>query len=139
MKIEKLPFLNNRRILNATCIIFYFCLKDSILNFRQNVKSIFSCYLGPIHCMVDQCKYCYTRIIKHGPVLNSPIYTTGRLSSMDNMLNRSAQTGPPNVRKRCPVFPPAGRSSHCALARWRIVLFCCLDNLTSWHLFCCPY
>ena len=32
---------------------------------------------------------------------------------MDNMLNRSAQTGPPNVRKRRPVFPPAGRSSHC--------------------------
>ena len=29
---------------------------------------------------------------------------------MDNMLNRSAQTGPPNVRKRHPVFPPAGRS-----------------------------
>ena len=29
------------------------------------------------------------------------------------MLNRSAQTGPPNVRKRRPVFPPAGRSSHC--------------------------
>ena len=29
---------------------------------------------------------------------------------MDNMLNRSAQTGPPNVRKRRPVFPPAGRS-----------------------------
>ena len=26
------------------------------------------------------------------------------------MLNRSAQTGPPNVRKRRPVFPPAGRS-----------------------------
>ena len=32
---------------------------------------------------------------------------------MDNMLNRSAQTGPPNVRKRRPVFPLAGRSSHC--------------------------
>ena len=32
---------------------------------------------------------------------------------MDNMLNRSAQTGPPKVRKRRPVFPPAGRSSHC--------------------------
>ena len=29
---------------------------------------------------------------------------------MDNLLNRSAQTGPPNVRKRRPVFPPAGRS-----------------------------
>ena len=32
---------------------------------------------------------------------------------MENRLNRSAQTGPPNVRKRRPVFPPAGRSSHC--------------------------
>ena len=32
---------------------------------------------------------------------------------MDNMLNRSAQTGPPNIRKRRPVFPPAGRSSYC--------------------------
>ena len=32
---------------------------------------------------------------------------------MDNMLNRSAQTSPPNVRKRRPVFPPADRSSHC--------------------------
>ena len=29
---------------------------------------------------------------------------------MDNMLNRSAQTGPPKARKRRPVFPPAGRS-----------------------------
>ena len=29
---------------------------------------------------------------------------------MDNLLNRSAQTGPPNVRKRRPVFPPAGGS-----------------------------
>ena len=29
---------------------------------------------------------------------------------MDNLLNRSAQTGPPNVRKRRPVFPPADRS-----------------------------
>ena len=29
---------------------------------------------------------------------------------MDNILNRSAQTGPPNARKRRPVFPPAGRS-----------------------------
>ena len=26
------------------------------------------------------------------------------------MLNRLAQTGPPNVRKRRPVFPPAGQS-----------------------------
>ena len=32
---------------------------------------------------------------------------------MDNMLNRSVQTGPPNVRKRRSVSPPAGRSSHC--------------------------
>ena len=32
---------------------------------------------------------------------------------MDNMLYRSVQTGPPNVRKRRPVFPPAGQSSHC--------------------------
>ena len=29
---------------------------------------------------------------------------------MDNMLNRLAQTGPPNARKRRPVFPLAGRS-----------------------------
>ena len=29
---------------------------------------------------------------------------------MDNLLNRLAQIGPPNVRKRRPVFPPAGRS-----------------------------
>ena len=29
---------------------------------------------------------------------------------MDNLLNQSAQTGPPNVRKKRPVFPPAGRS-----------------------------
>ena len=27
---------------------------------------------------------------------------------MDNLLNRSAQTGPPNVRKRRPVFPMGG-------------------------------
>ena len=29
---------------------------------------------------------------------------------MDNLLNWSAQTGPPNAGKRHPVFPPAGRS-----------------------------
>ena len=29
---------------------------------------------------------------------------------MDNMLNRSAQTSPPNARKRRPVFPLAGQS-----------------------------
>ena len=29
---------------------------------------------------------------------------------MDNLLNRSVQTGPPNVRERRPVFPLAGRS-----------------------------
>ena len=29
---------------------------------------------------------------------------------MDNLLNRSAQTGRPNIRKRRPVFPPADRS-----------------------------
>ena len=29
---------------------------------------------------------------------------------MDNLLNRLAQTGPPNVSKRRPLVPPAGRS-----------------------------
>ena len=29
---------------------------------------------------------------------------------MDNKLNRSAQTGPLNAKKRFPVFPPAGQS-----------------------------
>ena len=50
---------------------------------------------------------------------------------MDNLLNRSAQTGPPNTRKRRPVFPPAGRSQYCAFARWRMVFTSCLDNMMS--------
>ena len=51
-----------------------------------------------------------TRIAKLKSAYNSLII--GR-RGLDNMLNRSAQTGPPNVRKRRPVSPPAGRSSHC--------------------------
>ena len=39
-----------------------------------------------------------------------PFYCVNTSYPMDTMLNRSAQTGPPNVRKRRPVFPPAGRS-----------------------------
>ena len=59
---------------------------------------------------------------KMAAILNSRIfakngktqfYCVNTSYPMDNMLNRSAQTGPPNVRKRRPVFPPAGRSSHC--------------------------
>ena len=45
--------------------------------------------------------------------LKTQFYCVNTSYPMDNMLNRSAQTGPPNVRKRRPVFPPAGRSSHC--------------------------
>ena len=41
---------------------------------------------------------------------NRSFYCVNTSYAMDNMLNRSAQTGPPNVRKRRPVFPPAGRS-----------------------------
>ena len=46
-------------------------------------------------------------------ILNFRFYCVNTSYPMDNMLNRSAPTGPPNVRKRRPVFPPAGRSSHC--------------------------
>ena len=42
--------------------------------------------------------------------LENQFYCVNTSYPMDNMLNRSAQTGPPNVRKRRPVFPPAGRS-----------------------------
>ena len=45
--------------------------------------------------------------------LKTVFYCVNTSYPMDNMLNRSAQTGPPNIRKRRPVFPPAGRSSHC--------------------------
>ena len=45
--------------------------------------------------------------------VNFRFYCVNTSYPMDNMLNRSAQTGPPNVRKRRPVSPPAGRSSHC--------------------------
>ena len=41
---------------------------------------------------------------------NKPFYCVNTSYPMDNLLNRSAQTGPPNVKKRRPVFPPAGRS-----------------------------
>ena len=51
------------------------------------------------------------------------------------LLTRSAQTGPPNARKRRPVFPPAGWSQYCAFAWWRMVFTSCLDNMTSYHLF----
>ena len=39
-----------------------------------------------------------------------PFYCINTSYLMDNLLNRSAQTGPPNVRKRRPVFP---LHSHC--------------------------
>ena len=31
---------------------------------------------------------------------------------------------------------PAGPVTECAFARWRMVFLCCLDNVTSQHLFC---
>ena len=43
-------------------------------------------------------------------LLNLQFYCVNTSYPMENMLNRSAKTGPPNVRKRRPVFPPAGRS-----------------------------
>ena len=46
-------------------------------------------------------------------LVNLLFYCVNTSYPMDNMLNRSAQTGPQKVRKRRPVFPPAGRSSHC--------------------------
>ena len=48
---------------------------------------------------------------------------------MDNSL--SGRRGPPNVRKRRPVSPPARPAQWCALARWRVVLPSCLDRVTS--------
>ena len=51
--------------------------------------------------------------------------------SNGQLLIRSAQTGPPNIRKRRPVFPPAGPVQYCALTRWRVVLPSCLDSMTS--------
>ena len=32
------------------------------------------------------------------------------------------------------IMNTQARRSHCALARWRIVLPCCLGNVTSYHL-----
>ena len=40
----------------------------------------------------------------------SHFYYVNTSYPMDNLLNRSSQTGPPNIRKRRPVVPPAGRS-----------------------------
>ena len=51
--------------------------------------------------------------------------------SNGQMLIRSARTGPPNVRKRRPVSPPARPVQYCVLARWRVVLPSCLDRVTS--------
>ena len=46
-------------------------------------------------------------------VMKRQFYCVNTSYPMDNMLNQSAQTGPPNITKRRHVFPPAGRSSHC--------------------------
>ena len=56
-----------------------------------------------------------SKIYKYIHILKEKIafYCVNTSYPMDNMLNRSVQTGPPNVRKRHPVSPPAGRSSHC--------------------------
>ena len=51
-----------------------------------------------------------SRSSEAGGLLKDQFYCVNTSYPMDNMLNRSAQTGPPNVRKRRPVFPPAGRS-----------------------------
>ena len=56
--------------------------------------------------------HCFLRIYVLLDVTIQPFYCVNTSYPMDNMLNRSAQTGPPNVRKRRPVFPPAGRSPH---------------------------
>ena len=55
--------------------------------------------------------FTYFWVIYH--IVKLQFYCVNTSYPMDNMLNRSAQTGPPNVRKRRPVSPPAGRSSHC--------------------------
>ena len=39
--------------------------------------------------------------------------------------------GPPNVRKRCPVFPPARPVQYCALTSWCVVLPSCLDSFVK--------
>ena len=40
---------------------------------------------------------------KMAAILNFPFYCVNTSYPMDNLLNRSAQTGPPNTRKRRPV------------------------------------
>ena len=115
---------------------------STIFSFYQVFLSFIAKVLMP-HCMfwalATSCTE--TMFLKQPPQLANLISKLNFYKlipyPMDNMLNRSVQTGQLNVRKRRPVFPPAGRSSHCALDRWRIVLPCCLDNLTSWHLFRC--
>ena len=48
--------------------------------------------------------------IEQSPKIFLQFYCVNTTYPIDNLLNRSAQTGPPNVRKRSPVFPLAGRS-----------------------------
>ena len=74
------------------------------------------------HRVSKECTLCNFQIFpspKMAAILNFRIfakngktqfYCVNTSYPMDNMLNRLVQTGPPNVRKRRPVFPPAGRS-----------------------------
>ena len=77
-------------------IVLGYCPLDRVLTYKNLI------YLLNLQFYVEM--VCRLSSIK------TQFYCVNTSYPMDNMLNRSAQTGPPNVRKRRPVFPPAGRS-----------------------------
>ena len=82
-------------------------------------------------------QYCVIRVYNDVYVHYFKVYFYCVNTSSLELLIRSAQTGPPNARKRHPVYKIlAGWSQYCALPRWYLVLLSCLDNLMSYHLAC---
>ena len=61
---------------------------------------------GVLFCII----ICWVQIDKFANLISKLNFYKLIPYPMDNLLIRSAQTSPPNIRKRRPVFPPAGRS-----------------------------
>ena len=77
---------------------------------------------------------------KRGNLLNlvakRSFYCVNTSYPMDNCFTGQRDWSRQMSEKDVLYIIPAGPVTECAFARWRIVLPCCQDNVTSSHLFC---
>ena len=84
-------------------------LEESSVESKHYVLSYFSMLMqGAINLSLGTAQKAHAVVFQE--MEKRKFYCVNTSYPMGNLLNWSAQTGPPNVRKRRPVFPPAGRS-----------------------------